>query len=360
MKNFIFTLITIALIACNTDEVPTTDQCNPSFDQQAFFTRIVNENILSEYNELSDQLDLLKNKTESFLANPSEANLIFAQETFKNAYNQWQKVAQFEFGPAKEVFLRNSVNNFPLNEAELLENIQTGLYDFDMPDNFDKGFPALDFLLFGLSANSTEIVNSYILGTNADNYKKYLSDVVTDIDTRVKFTNEKWRDSYQNEFINNSGTAAGTALSLMVNGFNENYELIKREKLGIPSGALTLNIPNPDRVEAFHSGLSTTLLRTSLTATINLFNNGFDEYLDAANASKNDALLSEIISNQFDKTVETIEKLSSSLTEEIENNPDSVLDTYNEISKQLVNIKTDLPSMLCVSITYIDNPSDSD
>ena len=69
--------------------------------------------------------------------------------------------------------------------------------------------------------------------------------MVTDIQERVNHTYNGWTNGYDETFINNTGTAAGTSLSLIINGLNENYEMIKREKLGVPSGVLTLDFPNP-------------------------------------------------------------------------------------------------------------------
>jgi len=361
----------LSLTSCdNSNSDPKDEPCNPSFDQAAFFTFVADDIIIPSYENLNTattELELAKNE---FITLSNANNLTSLRDKFEIAYVAWQKSAQFEFGPAKAVFLRNSLNNFPLSEDEVLENIQSGVYNFDMPDNYDKGFPALDFLLYGIADNDADIINQYILGSNAEKYKAYLNDVVNDIKERVLTTLSDWNGEYRNTFINNKGTAAGTSLSLIINGFNENYELIKREKLGVPSGALTLGIPNVDRVEAFHSGLSTELLKAALNASVDLFKGkGFNgnvsgaslaDYLDAANATKNDADLSTIITSQFDNILNALNKIESSLSVSIETDKAPVMDLYNEINRQLVNIKTDMPSLLCVSITYIDNPSDSD
>lgn len=356
--------------ACDPSDRPNeSDSCNPDFDFEAMFEHIADHHILTGYQDLSTKSNDLRDRVNDFTTDATANALEQVRQDYVQAYLAWQRVAQFEFGPAADVFLRNSVNNFPLNEQELLENVQTGVYDFGMPDRYDKGFPALDFLLYGAADSDAELINLYRLGANAAKYQDYLKAVVADIDDRCSTTLESWETSYRTAFLKNTGTAAGTSLSLVINGFNEHYELLKREKLGIPSGVLTLGIPNPDRVEAKHSGLSAALLKSALQAAANLFNGqglngvnglGLSELIAATNAEKNDIFLADVIANQFAKASEAAGQLNLPLDQLIPSQNELVINAYNEVTRQVVNIKTDLPSVLCVSITYIDNPSDSD
>jgi len=371
LKNFFYffaVIITIGFTACGPDE-PGEDPCENGFDQVSLFTHIVNHTLQPGYQDLELSINNLRSSYDQFALTANENTLQLLREKYTEAYIIWQKMAQFEFGPAKEKFLRNSINNFPLNEQEVLNNINLGVYDFSMPDRYDKGFPALDYLLYGMAETDQEIINKFSFDPNAMNYRNYTLEVIVDMVERVRQTRERWEGDDQNEFKNNTGTAAGTSLSLIINGFNENYELIKREKLGVPSGVLTLDIPNPDRVEAIHSELSTILLKAGFLGNIDLFNGlgydgvqgpGLDDLLDAANATQDGTPLSSLISNQFEIALSELDKLNDPLDDEIANNKDQVIKTYAELTRPLVNIKTDMPSVLCVSITYIDNPSDSD
>ncbi|NJN76974.1 MAG: imelysin family protein [Saprospiraceae bacterium] len=269
----------------------------------------------------------------------------------------------YEFGPAAEVFLQNSINNFPLDTAIVHQKIQNSDYDFTSPDAYDKGFPALDYLLFGIGNDDAEIINK--LSTNVQ-IKTYFDKVLEDIKTRVEATATGW-ETYRATFIANTGTAAGSSLSLIVNSFNQNYEYIKRDKLGIPSGVLTLGFTNPTKVEAYYGKNSTTLALTALEISRQLYKGkdglGLDDYLQAIGTKKGDKTLDAVIQEQFEIAIQEVYLLglgNTPLSEIVENEPNRVVNAYNEVTKQLINIKTDMPSVLCVSITYIDNPSDSD
>jgi hypothetical protein len=52
-------------------------------------------------------------------------------------------------------------------------NISTSAYNLTLLSQFDKqGFPALDYLINGLSTTDAGIVNYYSINSNATNYKK--------------------------------------------------------------------------------------------------------------------------------------------------------------------------------------------
>ena len=360
-------LILSTLIIFNACDSGTNENpCENNFDQKAMFMNMANNLIIPAFTDLKTKIDAMSTAATSFTANPNQSELDAFRTVWFDAYLSWQSAAQYNFGPAEEVFLRNSVNNFPLNIDETNTNITSGSYDFDTPDAFDKGFPALDYLLYGIGADDTEILEKFTTHTDASKYIQYLTDVVTDIKTRVDYTYDGWTSgNYDETFNNNTGTAAGTSLSLVVNHLNENYELIKREKIGIPSGILTLDFTNPDKVEAYFSGRSLELAVAALEATRDFYLGGtgigLDDFLIEIGAKKsNDEPLNEAITNQFAISIANLVALSGKLSDAVDNNKTGVENAYNELSAQLINIKTDLPSVLCVSITYIDNPSDSD
>ena len=361
----IFLLSTLIVFnACDpgTEENP----CENDFDQKAMFMNMANNLIVPAFMDLKTKVDAMSMASMAFAASPNQNELTTFRTAWFAAYLSWQSAAQYNFGPAEEVFLRSSVNNFPLNIEETDANIQAGNYDFNLPDAFDKGFPALDYLLYGIGTNDAEILEKFTTSTDASKYIQYLTDVVLDIKTRVDHTYNGWTtENYDETFNNNTGTAAGTSLSLVVNGFNENYELIKREKIGIPSGLLTLNFTNPTKTEAYFSGRSLELAVPALEATRDFYLGGngigLDDFLIEIDAKKsNDESLNEAIKNQFATSITNLSALSGKLSDEVDNNKTGVENAYNALSAQLINVKTDLPSVLCVSITYIDNPSDSD
>ncbi len=360
MKKIIFPLLlSLLLFACKEDD--KGDPCDITFDQAAMFANIADKLIQPALAEFQEAVGSLQVAADSFTASPDESGLEAVRDAMKAAWLSWQAVAPYNFGPAETVFLRSSLNNFPANTAEIEENIASGNYDFNLPDAYDKGFPALDYLLFGLGNNEAEIVAKYAPG-NA--YSQYVKDIVTDIQSRLNQTKAEWANGYRNSFVQNTGTAAGTSLSLLINQLNANYEILKRDRIGLPSGVLTLDIANPTKVEAFYSGLSLDLAIASLEASILQYTGGsgqgLDDLLQAAGAMKGNETLDAVIQAQFAKAMNALQVLPAPLSATVENDQQAVQQAYAALSQQLVHTKTDMPSVLCVAITYVDNPSDSD
>lgn len=357
----LFAIVSMVSSCKSDDETTGTTGCNSEFDQEAMFANVADNLILPGYESMQSELIQLVAETNAFVGSPDQNSLENLRAAYLSAYVDFQNISPYEFGPAEVVFLRSSLNNFPTNTSAIESNITNGSTDFSQPDKFDKGFPALDYLLYGIAENDEATLALY---TEGSSYKDYLLALVTDMQERVDQTLTEWNNGYRETFVRNTGTAAGTSLSLLVNCLNENFELIKRQKLGIPSGVLTLDFVNPTEVEAFYSNNSVLLAVEALEATDQLYRGkdglGLDDYLQKINALKGDATLDAAIQAQFSTMIEKVKTLNDPLSELIEEDATPVVEAYNELAKQVVNLKTDLPSVLCVSITYIDNPSDSD
>lgn len=366
----IILLLILLFSSCKEDDGGgMTNPCDHDFDEKAMYQNLADNLIIPAYADLQSKVTIMAQKAGEFTSQQDELSLGQLRTAWREAYLVWQVAAQFEFGPAETVFLRNSLNNFPADSAAIEANVASGTYDFDQPEAFDKGFPAMDYLLYGVGETPAEVV-AFFSGQSGTKYRQYVSDLVDDIKQRVDKTHTEWTiGNYRQAFIDNTGTAAGTSLSLVINNLNQNYELIKRDKLGIPSGILTLGFTNPKNVEAFYLGISIELATAAVEASKQFFlgNNlsgtvglGVDDFLKNKNAEKNGQPLDAIITTQFDAAIAAINALNNPLSETVDTNNAAVVNAYNEVTKQVVNLKTDLPSVLCVSITYVDNPSDSD
>ena len=119
-------------------------------------------------------------------------------------------------------------------------------------------------------------------------------------------------------------------------------------------------------MEAPYSGVSLDLAQVALESSLNFYLGKHST--DGVNSIGLDDLLIEVghqgldesIKNQFDSAIESLNDLGNDLAVEVVENQPQVEAVYNEVSKNVVLMKTDMPSILCVAITYIDNPSDSD
>ncbi len=361
-----FTFVILVAGACNdTNQSP----CVSEQDQSAVFQNIADNLIIPGYEDLNTRLAALQSATQAFTEDPATAQLEALRNAWKAAYLSWQRVAQYEFGPAEDRQLRAFLNAFPLEMAAVEARLNSGNFVFDNAETFDKGFPALDYLLYGAGATEADILAQYSTDPLADNYKGYLTAVTSQMQQFVSETLQAWTGGFRQTFIANTGTAAGASLSLLINALNEHYELIKRDKLGIPVGAVTLGFPNPDKAEAFYAGISAELALEALRAAESLYlgrainganGEGLDDYLLQVAAKQQGQDLHQLIVDQFEAAIGALAAVPDPLSETIATDKALVELAYVEVSEQVRLLKTNLPSQTCIAITYIDNPSDSD
>lgn len=344
------------------DKDDNDNECLGNYPVNGFLSHYADNIIVPDYQDFKVHLDELAGRISEFSLLKNSENLDSVRSYFKKTYINWQYVEAYEFGPAEDVFLRSSLNNFPLNESALIAKLKNEDYDFSSPATYDKGFPALDYLFFGYANDSIALLDSFI---GEPKLMTYAVKVVEDMKSRTDAVVSKWiNEGYLSQFKQNTGLAAGQSFSLVVNSLNENFEILRRKRIGLPSGVLTLNFPNPTEVEGLYSKTSLALAKSSLAASERYFQGdngeGFDNVLDFIGAKKNGENLSLAITNQFKKAETALEAIPETLSESVTENTVLVVNAYNSLSPLVILLKSDMPSVMCIAITYVDNPSDSD
>lgn len=363
----VFCVLTIVgfLSSCKDDNQKFTPSCISEYDISPLLVNYVDEIIIPRLESFDKQYDECYQEGENFIDNPQLENLIQFRMEYIAVHKLWQTVSAFSFGPGEDVFWVSSFNNFPLNESKVLLDVQDGKMDFSSPDDYNKGLPLLDFFLYGLSDSEEGILDSFSIN-NA--YGIYTKEVLDDMDKKLDDVIGDWQ-SYANEFKQKTGTTDGQSINLLVNTLNKDYEYIKRNKIGIPSGVLSLGFTNPREVESYHSGQSLELAKTAIQSSKDLFlgtkfdgtdGEGLEEILRSIGADKNGVSLADVIINQYDIALERINAIEETLQESVDDDKQNVIDAYNALSEQVIYLKSDMPSVMCIPITYVDNPSDSD
>jgi uncharacterized protein len=355
------------LASCDSDDggdsTPKTE-----FDRQAMLANYADNLIVPGYEALTTKATAMEAAVAAFATEPTVTSLAAARAAYQEAYMAWQQASIYEFGPADEQMLRNNLNIFPTAVSEIESNISSGSYDLQTAANLDaKGFPALDYLLYG-AVTEEEVLALYTTDASAANRKQYLQDVAGLISRRAETVHTGWTSgNYADTFEKSAGTAVGSAVGNIVNQLNFDIDLSKRAKVGIPSGRFTAGSALPDKVEAYYSGTSLELLKQAIRAEKAIFMGqtasgtnglGLDDYLDHVEAAYNGGLLSEAIEAQFDAALAAAEAVQGPLSEAVTTQPEAVTKVYDALQKLIVLTKTDMPAALGVTITYTDNDGD--
>jgi predicted lipoprotein len=340
----------LLVVSCGKDKDQT-----PEFDKGEMLAQIADNVILPAYQGFSVEVTALEASLNAFHATPTAENLQVLRDQWKNTARSWQHVKLFNFGPAMDYALKTSVGIFPCDTALIQSNITAGSYDLNAATNASAaGLFALDYLLFQ--------GNTLSASQNNANYRAYCLAVTQKIKSEVSNVLNAW-GSFRSTFIASTGNESTSMFSMLVNDYCQDYEEAKTAKLGIPIGKYSLDILQPQYIEARYSGFSLDLLYESMTVLRDVYRGigpngvngvGFDDYLIALDKST----LDQNIVNNYNSILSDISSFSGTLETEMQNNLPALNALFTKISNQVIALKTDMTAAFGVLITYQDNDGD--
>jgi len=358
-KYFTLLLFFMMALACGKSK-KTEDKV---FDLQGMLSNVAANCIVPAYQDLQVNINALSLATEAFSTTTSSGNLADLRSKFKLAYLSWQKCEVYEFGPAENVLLRANCNIYPVDTLKIESNIDSASMNLDLLNNSNaKGFPAIDYVLFGENKSDADVLALFTAAVDAANRKLYLKTLVSSMQTKINAVVLEW-DSYQSTFTGNTDYSVGSSISLLVNAMNKYYEGYLREgKIAIPVGIRSLGIALPKQTEAYYGGFSVELLKASALAFQNLYLGqygstnglGIDDHLIAFDGKAID----DNIKAKLQDAIAASTTLSDPLSQNIISNQAAVETVFSKLQKVVLPFKVDMPSKLGVLISYQDNDGD--
>ncbi|QVY65879.1 imelysin family protein [Polaribacter sp. Q13] len=364
-RKILLLLVSISVVySCSTSEEgePTVKD---SFDRAAMLTNIADNIIIPAYNDFSSKMSALKTSGETFTTNPNQANLEALRTSWLAAYKTWQHVEMFNIGKAEELQYSFYMNIYPLTVTDVETNISSGVYDLDSANNHDaQGFPALDYLLYGVADTDAAILAKFTTDSNAIGYKKYITDVLNQMDSLTAQVVTDWA-TFRSEFIASVSNTVTSAVNMLINDYIYYYEKgLRANKIGTPVGNFSPT-PLPEKVEGYYSKVySKELALEALTAVENLFEGksynsntsgiGFSNYLIELDRAD----ISTSIINQNTVAKAQINTLNANFYEQINTNDVAMRKAYDELQKVVVLLKVDMLQAFNISVDYVDADGD--
>tara|TARA_B000000475_G_scaffold227596_1_gene192116 strand:- start:365 stop:1495 length:1131 start_codon:yes stop_codon:yes gene_type:complete len=372
-KFFFITFFILSIIFSCSDD--SSSSSSDGYNRQALLSNIVNNIIIPAHNNFKNELDIFKSNVEVFDNNRDITNLQQLQNQFVEAYKAWQHIEMFNIGYAEEIFYASKMNIYPANISRISDNINAANIDLDSNSNqySAQGFPAVDYLLFGLAEDNQSILNIY-LSSGQDNltmnYLNILSNkMVENTDSVIDY----WQ-SNKESFINSSGNSSTSSLNMLSNDFVYYFEKgLRANKIGIPAGVWSGELPQ--NVEAYYKGnISKLLAIEGLQASYNFFNgihfgsNQIDgeglydylAYLDDTNYSDSTMFigLEDDIVYSFENSMQKLLLLNDNFAVQIQTDNMKMLEAYDAIQQGVVRLKTNMLSILGISVDYYDADGD--
>lgn len=366
-KRFFIPIIlsVLFLIACSESDDLETSQ-NDNFDRANMQTNLADNIIIPAYQDMNQELGILVSAKENFILNSNQENLELLRNNFLESYMVWQSIEMFNIGKAEEIFYHFQMNIYPANINDIQNNTTIGNADLSHPNNNDAvGFPALDYMLYGLGGNDTEILEIYNNQDNGQDYKNYLSSLIDQMKSMTEMILNDWTTSYRNDFITGIENSATSAVNKFVNDFIYYYEKgLRANKIGIPAGNFS-STPLPHTLEGYYvREISKNLTLEALDAFQNLFNgkhyntndNGvsFKDYLNYLD--RND--LVNLINDRLDEARNKISNLDDNYFDQINSDNTKMTQAYDALQTVVVLVKVDMLQAFNISVDYVDADGD--
>ena len=353
----------------STTSSETTSTTPAEFDRGAMLAFWADKIIIPSLESFNESLFQLLEATNSFIDNPDQEKLSQLRDKWLTAYKAWQFVEMFDIGKAEEIYFKNRLNLYPVNKGRVDSNIENSSYDLDKPENFtSQGFPAVDYLLFGIGENDEDIIAKYSISDSP--HSKYLKDVVSKAVELTNIIKVDWEEGYRNTFVELTDNTATSSINKLTNDFIFYYEKgFRATKIGIPAGVFS-GSPLPDRVEAYYGRVYSRALAIEAANAVDNFFNGrsFSEnediglslksYLDFIEGDSVSSKLSDEIDAQIAASIESISSLKENFVDQVNENNIEMLRTYDVIQKGVVMLKVDMLQKLNISVDYVDADGD--
>ncbi|WP_415191483.1 imelysin family protein [Psychroserpens sp.] len=371
MKKIVLSLFIITLFtACTESDDTGSGSTSDGFNRQAMLTNWADNIIIPAFEDLSADLGTLTVAKDDFVATPNQTTLDAVRSSWLEAYKTWQYVEMFTVGKAEEINYTFQMNIYPTNVTDIQSNINSGSYDLANVNNNDAvGFPAVDYMLFGIADGDAEILNAYNTVSNFEANKTYVSDLVDQMQSLTTTVLSDWTANYRDVFVNSTANTATSATNKLTNDFIFYYEKgLRANKFGIPAGVFS-TVSFNDKVEAFYNKeASKTLALEALKAVQDFFNgqaynstasgesfNSYLQYLSTVNGSED---LGALINTQLNTAESKIQLLDNNFSQQIDTDNNKMLEAYNELQKAVVLIKVDMIQSMNISVDFVDADGD--
>ena len=357
----------IGISSCDKDD---NGNNNNSFDRVSLLENFADNIIQPNFADLQTEVDELVNAVNAFTGTPTQQNLTNLQNEWKDAILAYQYVNAFNFGPADGFLgtVTQRLATFPVDTTTLEGYIDAADFTLDNLNRDTRGLLGMEYLVFDKAGDDNVVLARYTQAGDAGNRSTYLSAIAADVKQIVDDVVANW-PAYRATFIAQDGTDAGSSTSDLFNSFSLSYESIKNFKVGLPLGTRPGQTQaEPQLTEAYYSSSSVELIKVHFDAVLDVYYGrskaatdntgiGFDDYLRSATGGEQLVTDTEaqilLVQNALDNLPN-----NTALSDLIANDEDSVNDLFTELQKLTRFFKSDMSSLLGISITFDSGDGD--
>lgn len=351
----LLSLLLVALVGCKEEPSGPSGQ---GFDRGQMLAYYADTHIQPAYDSLSLAAQELHSRLLGLATQPQSGDLTELRAAWLSLYLRWQSASIYNVGPAAEQGLRKrlaeELGTFPVSEAKIEQYLNAGDTSFANFDRDSRGLFAIEYLLYN---GTTAEVLARLAQTPVHNYLMALSNRFSSESQRIA---SEWRP-YRAEFVGSTGTSAGSSTVQLYNEFLLSFEGLKNFKLGLPLGLrMGQNQAEPQKVEALYSGASLAGIARQWQALQAFWrgnsSTGLKAYLQASAGGP------ELVTRTEQQLLVINARLAACGTGRLDSlintNPQPAIDLHTELQRNTRFFKSDLSSLLGLTITFSSGDGD--
>ncbi len=355
MKKYILSLLTITLVvlACN-----KSNNSDESSLIDAFHENYYDVNIEVAIQNFKTAIDTQVSLTTNFNENPTQENFDALKTQWLTSAKSFSKLSVYNVVEVKATFLDILIYNYDISTDRIEANIAAQTtYDsayFSTKSTIEKGLGAIEYLLY----NNQDSAVAYSLLTEDSFRLDYLVGVMNNVLEKKDALINFW-SGYKDTFSNATDTSCtDNARCLAFNQLINVIDVIRVTKLGKPSGLENSSGADLEGLEAFRSGNSLELIRSSLEEIEYVYANSTINFADIVNDIADNTEVSNAIATSFTNTYTIIDTIDTSLYTAISNEDPNVELLYESLFTLVQYFSVDAASVLSVTILPTDNDGD--
>lgn len=353
MKNTLLGLSCVAILAlssCGKDKTPVQ---TVTVDEQAIITQFVNVVGNPNYIDIQAKATVLDAAITTFLATPTDANLVLARTAWKNTRQPWEQAEGFLFGPVEDEDYDPTMDSWPLNRTDV-DALITSLDPITLTsvnnlDGFSKGFHGIEYIIFGPGGRKAADITA-----RQKDYLKYTSQSLLATTTALR---DSWSASGANyaaqiTTAGNGSVAFKTRKDLflaMEKGMADICEEVGTGKMEEPYAAKDSTLD-----ESSYSHNTTTDFTNNVKGILNVYTATYNSNVGTASlsalvASKNVSLDAKI-RTQVQTVLSNMALITPTFEDAIYHNRDKIKNTQDALATLQATLEGDLKTFIQTNI----------
>jgi len=370
MKRFFLGFLALILLTTSCDSDSSEVQQVTTYNAAAYLQDVLDNQIIPDYTAYITLTEGLVTAKDNFISDASEANLTALRTAYKDAYLGFQTVMFYGIGTADTSNFYLFMNSYPTStEANPSSAVGISTVDTNIENEITasgltgtnsqpvQGYPAVDYLLYGLGDTSAAILDAL-----SEKHLAYLSVLIDKIDSEADTLLTDWQTTYGVQFTSNTSSSSTGSPNLFFNAFTyafENY--LRRQKIDIPSAPLSGDI-DPLKIESvYQDDFSKELFVAAFEKFETLYlGTGVEDEVSFSDLiiSLDRADLDTKIKNQIAAVYTQLDTIDASFKNEIDNNRLNILTLRDRVHDIVKSLKVDVKSTFNFTINWADSDGD--